>query len=179
MLHQQQLQNPPQVIPTITFKQFQAVNPPEFEGSADPTKVGIWLKDIEKAFALVKVEEDQKTEFPCYFLKGEDNYWWESKRALEGTHIMAWDRFTELCLEKYFPCYMKNQMELKFLELKKGSLSVAEYETNFIELSRFVPEQVDTEENRAKRFQQGLKSWIQSGVAIFKLTRYTSIIGKL
>ncbi|XP_074351306.1 uncharacterized protein LOC141690398 [Apium graveolens] len=120
--------------------QFQAVKPPEFEGSTDHTKAWAWLKEIEKAFTLVKFEVDQKTEFSSYFLKGEANYWWESNKVLEGTKIVAWDRFTELFLEKYFPHYMKNQIELKFLELKQGNLSVAEYKEKFTELSRFLPE---------------------------------------
>lgn len=44
-------------------------------------------------------------------------------------------------------------MELKFLELKQGNMTVAEYEAKFLELSRFVPYHVDTDEKRAKRFQ--------------------------
>ncbi|XP_074327658.1 uncharacterized protein LOC141665572 [Apium graveolens] len=131
---------------------------------------------MEKAFALVKVEADQKTDFSSYFLKGEANYWWESKKALEGEGLVTWDRFTELFLEKYFPRYMKNQMEIKFLELKHGNLSVTDYEAKFNELARFVPEQVDTNEKRAKRFQQGLKPWIRSRVAVFELTTYTAVI---
>ena len=67
---------------------------------------------------------------------------------------------------------MKNQMEIKFLELKQDNLSVADYETKFTELARFVPEQVDTDEKRAKRFQQGLKPWIRSRVAVFELDLY-------
>ncbi|KAL8114594.1 hypothetical protein AgCh_021455 [Apium graveolens] len=34
---------------------FQSVKPPEFEGSTDPIKATTWLKEIEKAFALVKI----------------------------------------------------------------------------------------------------------------------------
>ncbi|XP_074327531.1 uncharacterized protein LOC141665447 [Apium graveolens] len=162
----------------ITFKQFQSVKPPEFEGSADPTKARVWLKEMEKAFVLVKVEEDQKPDFASYFLKGETNYWWESKKALEGEGVVNWDRFTDLFLEKYFPRYMKNQMEIKFLELKQGNLSVTDYEAKFTELARFVPEQVDTDEKRAKRFQQGLKPWIRSRVAVFELTTYTVVVQK-
>ncbi|XP_074351529.1 uncharacterized protein LOC141690647 [Apium graveolens] len=127
----------------------------------DPTKARAWLKEIEKAFTLVKVEADQKTYFAGYFLKGEANYWWESKKALEGDGVITCDRFTELFLEKYFPCYMKNQIEIKYLELKQGNMSVTKYATKFIELARFVPKQVDTDEKRAKRFQQGLKPWIR------------------
>ncbi|KAL8135240.1 hypothetical protein AgCh_010051 [Apium graveolens] len=87
--------------------------------------------------------------------QGEANYWWESKKALEGEGIVTWDRFTELFLEKYFPRYMKNKMEIKFLELKQGNMSVTEYEAMFTELAKFIPEQVNTDEKRAKRFQQG------------------------
>ncbi|XP_074377152.1 uncharacterized protein LOC141718672 [Apium graveolens] len=129
---------------------------------------------MEKAFALVKVEADQKTDCVSYFLKGEANYWWESKKTLEGEGVVTWDRFTELFLEKYFPRYMKNQMEIKFLELKQRNLMVTDYEAKFTELARFVPEQVDTDEKRAKRFQQGLKLWIRSRVAVFELTTYTA-----
>lgn len=48
-------------------------------------------------------------------------------------------------------------MEIKFFEIKEENLSVAEYEAKFTELSGFVLEYVNTEEKRAKRFQQGLK----------------------
>ncbi|XP_074346590.1 uncharacterized protein LOC141685385 [Apium graveolens] len=57
-------------------------------------------------------------------------------------------------------------------------MSVTEYEPKFTELSRFVPEQVYIEEKRAKRFQQGLKPWIHSGVAVFELTTYTAVVQK-
>ena len=91
------LQQPPRfepqllpVLPVVTFKQFQSVKPPEFDGSTDPIKATTWLKEIEKAFALVKICEDQKTDFASYLLKGEANYWWESKNALEGEDVIAW-----------------------------------------------------------------------------------------
>ena len=61
---------------------------------------------MEKAFALVRVEEDHKSEFASYFLKGEATYWWETVITLEGEEILTWERFTKLFLEKYFPRYM-------------------------------------------------------------------------
>ncbi|XP_074346447.1 uncharacterized protein LOC141685233 [Apium graveolens] len=181
--HQQQfqqqiLQQAPPTVPVVTFKQFQSVKPPEFEGSADPTRARALLKEMEKAFALVRVEADQKMDFASYFLKGEANYWWESKKALEGEGVMNWDRFTDLFLEKNFPHYIKNQMEIKCFELKHGNLSVTDYEAKFTELARFIPEQVDTDEKRAKMFQQGLKPWIRSRVAVFELTNYTVVVQK-
>lgn len=78
---------------------------------------------MEKAFALVKVGEEQKTEFTSYFLKSEADYWWESTRVLEGKGKISWCKFTELFLEKYFPSYMQDQMEIKFSKWRINSWS--------------------------------------------------------
>ncbi|KAK1394816.1 hypothetical protein POM88_013872 [Heracleum sosnowskyi] len=148
----------------------------EFKGTLDLVEAQSWLKEIEKAFALVTVGENQKTGYASYFLKGEANYWWESVRALEATEVIPWERFKKLFLDQYFPKYMQTQMELRFFELKQNELSVSEYEKKFTELSRFVPEYVDTEEKKGKRFQQGLKSWIRSRVAMFQYTTYAEVL---
>ncbi|KAL8092588.1 hypothetical protein AgCh_034738 [Apium graveolens] len=133
----------------LDYYSFKAPLPPEFKGSADPVEANAWLKEIEKAFDLVGEGAELKTKFVSYFLKGEANYWWESTRALEGGEFITWERFIKLFLENYFPRYMKNQMEIKFLNLTQGDLTVAEYEAKFTELARFVPNQVDTDEKKA------------------------------
>ncbi|XP_074374689.1 uncharacterized protein LOC141715105 [Apium graveolens] len=166
----------PPVVPAVTFKQFQSVKPQEYEGTSNPTKTRALLKEIEKAFVLVKVEAYQKNDFSSYFLRGEANNWWESKKALEGDCIVTWDRFTKLFLEMYLPRYMKNQMKIKFLELKQGNMSVTEYEAKFTKLASYVLEHVNNMEKRAKRFQQELKPWIHSGVAVFDLTTYAAVV---
>ena len=48
---------------------------------------------------------------------------------------------------------MQDQFEMKFLDLRQEDMSVAEYEVKFSKLSRFVPEYVNSEANKAKRFQ--------------------------
>ena len=154
------------------------MKPPQFKGFADPIEARTWIKEIEKAFALVIVGADQKTDFASYFLRNEATYWWESVRALEPVEVFTWERFNNLFLEKYFPRYMQNYMELKFFELKHKNLTVAEYKAKFTELVGFVPVYVDTEEKRAKRFQQGLKPWIRSKVALFELTTYAAVVPK-
>ena len=69
-------------------------------------------------------------------------------------------------------------MELKFIELRQENSSVIEYERKFTELARFVPEYVNTDEKRAKRFQQGLRPRIRSKVAMFELSTYDVIVQK-
>ena len=72
VLTQQQQRSP---APTVAiFKSFQAIYPLEFKGTADPIEVKAWLKEIEKAFQLVNVSEDKKTEYASYFLKSKASY---------------------------------------------------------------------------------------------------------
>ncbi|KAK1403348.1 CCHC-type domain-containing protein [Heracleum sosnowskyi] len=174
--HQQQQHQ--QVLPVVTFKSFQEAKPLEFKGSADPVEAKAWLKEMEKAFTLIEVTGEKKTEYASYFLKNEASYWWETSKALEPEGLITWERFTELFLEKYFPDFMRDQMELKFLELKQGSMTVSQYETKFTELSMFVLTYVDTEKKKAKRFQQGLRSWIRSKLAVLELDTYAAVVQK-
>ena len=154
------------------------MKPPEFRGTQDPVEAQSWLKEMEKAFTLAVVTDNKKVEYASYFLKDEANYWWESARALEEGEVIAWDRFKRIFLDKYFPRYLQTQMELKFFELKQEGMTVGEYEKKFTELARFVGDYVDTDEKRAKRFQQGLKPWLRSRVAAFELATYAEVVQK-
>ncbi|KAL8108855.1 hypothetical protein AgCh_025093 [Apium graveolens] len=99
----------------------------------------------------VAPKDDKKAQYASYYLKDEASFWWESSKALLEGKDLTWERFTEIFLEKYLPSYMQDQMEMKFLDLRQEDMSVAEYEVKFSELSRFVPEYMNTEEKKAKR----------------------------
>ncbi|KAL8097339.1 hypothetical protein AgCh_030469 [Apium graveolens] len=57
-------------------------------------------------------------------------------------------------------------------------MSVADYESKFEELSRYMPSYVDTDRKKAERFQQGLKPWIRGKVVIFELDTYAGVVQK-
>ncbi|XP_074377542.1 uncharacterized protein LOC141719057 [Apium graveolens] len=131
---------------------------------------------MEKAFTLIQVSEDLKTDYASYFLMGDANYWWESTHALEREGPVSWTRFKELFLEKYFPDCLENQLEVEFLELRQGERSVTEYEAKFKKLSRLVPKYVSTETQKARRSQQGLNPEIRNGVVALQLKTYPSVV---
>ncbi|XP_074323940.1 uncharacterized protein LOC141660856 [Apium graveolens] len=149
----------------------------KLHGTTNPIEARIWLREIEKTFEIVGVEEDKKTIFVAFMLNREANYWWEAKRAIKENPIIPRERFIALFLEKYFPKHLEQQMKLKFLELKQGSMTIAEYE-NKLELSRFVPYHVDTEEKRTRHFQLGLPPWIQNRVAVLEISNYATLVHK-
>ncbi|KAL8134776.1 hypothetical protein AgCh_009695 [Apium graveolens] len=149
----------------LVFKSFQPVKPPEFEGEIDPVAARIWLKEMEKAFALNKVSEDLKTDYASYFLKNDSNYWWESTQALEGEGPVPWARFTELFLEKYFPDCLQSQMEMDFLEFKQGDRSVTKYEAKFMELALHAALVIESDQRLAVKEQGKKKRKFESGPA--------------
>ena len=64
------------------------------------------------------------------------------------------------------------------MELKQGNMTVLEYKKKFTELSRFVTKYTSTEEEKAKKFQQGLEPWIRDRVAMFELETYAGVVQK-
>ncbi|KAL8114497.1 hypothetical protein AgCh_021377 [Apium graveolens] len=111
---------------------------------------------MEKAFELEEVKDDKKAQ--QRLIMGEVH------RDVSG---------------KVFAIYMQYQLEMKFLDLRHEEMSVAEYEVKFSELSRFVPEYVNIEAKKAKRFQQGLKSWIRSQIAMLEIKNYAALVQKV
>ncbi|XP_074351622.1 uncharacterized protein LOC141690746 [Apium graveolens] len=133
---------------------------------------------MEKAFKLTKVKDDKKAQYASYYLKDEASYWWESSKALLERESISWETFLEMFLEKYLPSYMQDQLEMRFMDLRQEDMTVAEYEVKFSELARFVPEYVNTEAKKAKRFQTGLKPRIQSQMVLLKIRTYVVLVQK-
>ncbi|XP_074346450.1 uncharacterized protein LOC141685236 [Apium graveolens] len=129
---------------------------------------------MEKAFTLIPVSDDSKSDCASYFLKGEASFWWGSTHALEGEGPFYYARFTELFLG--FPDCLQSQLEVEFLKIKQGEKSLAEYEAKFTELARLAPGYVNTEIQKARRFQQGLNPEVRSGVVALQLKMYTSVV---
>ncbi|KAL2235714.1 UNVERIFIED_CONTAM: Retrovirus-related Pol polyprotein from transposon [Sesamum indicum] len=61
---------------------------------------------------------------------------------------------------------LRNRKKFEFLELKQNELFVAEYELQFVKLSKYAPEEVSTDELRRDRFERGLRLEIRDKLAI-------------
>ena len=51
-------------------------------------------------------------------------------------------------------------------------MTVPQYVTKFNELARFAPHQVDMEERKARRFEQGLKPWLYDKITALQIDNY-------
>ena len=77
--------------------------------------------------------------------------------------------------DKYTPPVYKSKKKVEFLELKQNDKSVAEYELQFVRLSKYAPEDIATDEMKRDRFERGLKLEIREKMAM-KPPTYSALL---
>ncbi|KAI5321303.1 hypothetical protein L3X38_030374 [Prunus dulcis] len=117
------------------------------------------------ATALRGRRAEDRVRLATFLLKGNAYHWWKAvKRGYENPAAINWGEFQRVFSEQFYPPSYRHAKKSEFLYLKQGSMSVMEYEHKFNELSRFAPELVATEEDRCRRFEEGLWWEIQAVV---------------
>ena len=66
----------------------------------------------------------------------------------------------------------------EFVRLEQRDLTVAQYEAKFTELSCFAPQLIATEEEKALKFQDGLKPYLKNKISILKLGVYLEVVDR-
>ena len=69
-------------------------------------------------------------------------------------------------MDKYMSPMYKARKKLEFLNLKQDELSVADYEVQFVRLSKYAPEEVATDELKRDKFERGLTLEIREKIVI-------------
>ncbi|XP_021741122.1 uncharacterized protein LOC110707398 [Chenopodium quinoa] len=119
-------------------------------------------REFEKLFGAVGCPENSKVGCATYYLRGEADLWWQqteaTTRALPGFN---WSVFQEKIRDKFYPSFLQKQKAEEFANLVMGKMTVTEYYTKFIELTRFSMESVSTEKSKARKFESGLTTDLQ------------------
>ncbi|XP_012477608.1 uncharacterized protein LOC105793230 [Gossypium raimondii] len=80
--------------------------------------------------------------------------------------------------KKYISQRFIDQKRKEFLELKQGRMSVAEYEREFVRLSKYAQECVPTEAAMCKRFEDGLNEDIRIFVGMLELKEFVVLVDR-
>ncbi|XP_050365468.1 uncharacterized protein LOC126783995 [Argentina anserina] len=126
------------------IKDISSLSPPSFHGGLDHMVADHWIESTETFF-----------EIATFFLKDDAMDWWKSMRRIVDVSTMTCDGFTALFREKYFPATVQEELELEFLDLVHGDITVRENEACFAQLYRFFRPMGAT--SLAQKFLRGLK----------------------
>ncbi|KAL4306656.1 hypothetical protein AHAS_Ahas16G0200100 [Arachis hypogaea] len=107
-------------------------------GTTNSTEADNWFQVIKRALQAQHVPANQYVDFAAYQLLGEAQHWWQGEcqlLQLRNAEI-PWDVFQTAFYKKYFLESVRETRELELMQLKQGSMSVAEYTNKFEELCR-------------------------------------------
>ncbi|XP_056168682.1 uncharacterized protein LOC130138489 [Syzygium oleosum] len=94
-------------------EQFLKLKPPKFTGAGDPEAATLWIRELDKVFALLRCTDEDKVTLAVYQLQGNASTWWEAtqRRAFpEGTARTQYEaRFAEL--SQYAPRLIEDPVD--------------------------------------------------------------------
>ncbi|XP_035540230.1 uncharacterized protein LOC118344213 [Juglans regia] len=149
-----------------TLEQFSHQHPPTFDGRLNSLDAESWIERMEQIFEVLYCTDDQKVKYATYHLTDMANKWWKSTRALVQLELgeavpITWEYFKKIFLDHFFPQTLQESRARQFMDLTQGSMTVAQYATTFMELSRFASYLIPDEEKKAEKFERGLNRRIR------------------
>jgi hypothetical protein len=112
-----------------------------------------WLRTVERELHTAQCDDREKVLYGPRLLRGAAQSWWGSYLATHANpDTITWEEFRGSFRQYHVPAGLMTVKKEEFLALKQGSMSVSEYRDRFLQLSRYAPEDVNTDAKRQYRF---------------------------
>jgi hypothetical protein len=121
-----------------------------------------WLKGVEKKLMVAQCTNHEKVFFAAHHLFGMTANWRETYcNTHADVNSITWNEFKPHFRNHYVPRGTMKLKKKEFANLKQGSMTVNEYLNSFIQLSRYAPDDINTDEKKHDMFLNGLNDDIQ------------------
>ncbi|KAJ9544190.1 hypothetical protein OSB04_023897 [Centaurea solstitialis] len=152
----------------VSYKTFQSSGTIEFNGVVDPIVALQWLQNTEKVFRITCVLDEDQVNYATAMFTDRALTWWDATYetlSADEKKAMSWEAFKVKFQNQYCPYDLQRRLGKEFLELRQGSRSVNDYETEFNRKARFASRFLTFERERIEHFVDGLRSEIRDIVA--------------
>jgi hypothetical protein len=116
-----------------------------------------WLKGVEKKLVITQCTDREELLFAAHQLYGTAANWWETYcNTHTNADTITWNEFKARFRTHHV---LRGTMKLKrkeFADLKQGGMTVNEYLNSFVQLLRYAPDDVNTDEKKQDVFLSGL-----------------------
>ncbi|XP_034708980.1 uncharacterized protein LOC117932042 [Vitis riparia] len=158
------------------MKRFMVMQPPSFNGEPNAEVCEHWLKMMKIILVRLDILEERRVSLAVYMLVDKADFWWESMKIVYNTEVMTWEEFERIFLSKCFGEVAKHAKRVEFEHLIQGTMLVLEYESRFLELSRFALGMISEEGEKTKRFQKGLRPTIRNRLVPLAIRDYFELV---
>jgi hypothetical protein len=144
---------PPQV---DRLARFLRLRPNKFSSATKPI-VADWLRSVNKDLVTCECTDAEKVRFTTHLLEGLATIWWETYQITHPIDGLDWDTFREGFRNAHISSGFMNVKKDEFRSLKQGGRTLKEYMDDLCALSRYAPDDIDTDAKRKEKFLNGLK----------------------
>nr|CAB3504337.1 unnamed protein product [Digitaria exilis] len=156
-----QTQTMQQLTQAIALMQQNLQNPP-FSRAKDPMEAEDWIKAVERQLDIAQCDDREKVLYASGQFEGAALDWWVAYQyAQPDRYQITWQRFSDDFRAHHVPEGLTVLKKKEFLALTQKGMSVTAYRDKFLELARYAPDEVSTDEKRQTRFRNGLQDVLQ------------------
>jgi hypothetical protein len=121
-----------------------------------------WLKSIEKKSEIMQCTDQEKVLFAAHQLFGTVAEWWEMyHNSHQDIGAITWNEFNARFKTHYVPHGTLKLKKKEFSKLQQDRMTINEYLNKFTQMSRYAPNEVNTDEKKHDAFLNGLNDEIQ------------------
>jgi hypothetical protein len=98
----------------------------------------------------------EKVKFVAHLLEGPVASWWDTYQITHPIEGLTWDSFQEGFRAAHISSGVMGLKKKELRDLRQKFRSVSEYIDEFTNLSRYAPDDIDTDAKRKEKFLEGL-----------------------
>ena len=136
-----------------------------------------WLHRVSMMFADMGISDDVRMMIVSRLLEGGALTWLDNVRARRVAPL-SWAEFETEFLDKFYSAHHRDMKRSEFFNLRQGSRTVEQYETELRELAKYVPEFPEHSEVMRFRFESGLSIAIRDRMGSTPGEDYSTLVQK-
>jgi hypothetical protein len=134
---------------------------------------------MEKKLQIVQCNNREKVLLASHQLIGLAADWWDAYvEAHEEPDSINWNEFKAVFRSHHVPEGVMKLKKKEFQDLKQGSMTMSEYVTRFTQLSRYAPNDVDTDEKKQYCFLNGLNDSLAYALEARDFENFQAMVNK-
>ncbi|KAK8628246.1 hypothetical protein V6N13_063956 [Hibiscus sabdariffa] len=149
----------------------------EFRG-LPPGKSEAWLESTIRILGQMECTDARKLGCVVSLLQGDAYTWWTTATSSMDEGEITWEFFQSAFRKKYLGTRYADEKKREFMALVQGSMSVTDYEIQFVRLSQYAPELVPTERDRCDRFRYGLVKEVKTYMLAYDYTDFDVLVAR-
>ena len=175
----QRAEQPAAIAPQrLAIERMVRYRPIDFMGKKEdePSMAENWLERTERMLMQMHYTAEEKLECATSLLQDEAYQWWVSVTRTAPSERITWKFFLDEFKKHYVGRIYLSNMRREFHNPKQRQMSVTECQREFMRLSKYAPEILVSEEEKCRRFEDGLNDHIRAHITSFFHEDFSKIV---